>query len=128
LILALCAASLARSATGAGPAGVHRTTLQSLDFPGSGYRTVTVRTVIDPGSMVPSHRHPGIEIGYLTAGRARLDEAGAEARTLVAGDSFAIPSRTVHSVRNSGRGPLTILSTYVVDKAAPLSIPSSARR
>jgi quercetin dioxygenase-like cupin family protein len=116
--LALCLQS------GGAFAGVHKTTLQSQDFPPPIYRTVTVDTVIDRGSVVAPHTHPGLETAFIVAGKARLEVAGASPRTLSAGQSFAIPRMTVHSVTNIGTGPLTIVSTYVVDKSKPISSPA----
>ena len=40
------------------------------------------------------------------------------------GDSFAIPPRTVHSVKNTGGGALTMLSTYVVEQGQPIASPA----
>lgn len=116
----LALAALAGSAS----AAVHKTTVQSHDFPPPMYRTVTVRTVIDKASMVAPHTHPGLEMAYVLSGEGRLQVAGAAARTLRSGDSFSIPGKTVHSVTNIGAGPLTIVSTYVVDKSKPISSPA----
>ena len=107
---------------------VHKTTLQSQDFPSPIYRTVTVDTLIDRGDMVAPHTHPGLETAYIVTGKARLKIAGAPARTLTEGQSFAIPRMTVHSVTNIGATPLRIVSTYVVDKSKPISSPATMPR
>lgn len=102
----------------------HKTTLQQQDFPGSTYRTVTVRTVIDPNGQVAAHTHPGAEMGYVLSGRGAVNVRGARSQPLAPGDSFSIPPGVVHSVRNMGRGPMTLLSTYVVNKSRPIASPA----
>jgi quercetin dioxygenase-like cupin family protein len=102
---------------------IQRSTLQDLPFPGPAYHTVTTKAVVPQGSRVPPHTHPGIEMAYIAAGSAELSVEGQPARALHAGDSFAIPKGTVHSVRNVGTDDLVLISTYVVDKAAPLVQP-----
>ena len=107
-------------------AAVHKTQLQSVDFPDPTFRTVTVRTVIDPGDQVKPHTHPGLEMAYVISGKGRLMRAGAPQRLLNAGDSFSMPEGTVHSVTNVGHSPLTIVSTYVVNRNKPLASPAPA--
>jgi quercetin dioxygenase-like cupin family protein len=106
------------------PSAVHRTPLQDQDFPPPSLHTVTVRVVVDRGGEVTPHTHPGVEMGYVLAGHAMLKIAGSPDRTLAAGDSFSVPPRIVHSVRNTGPGALTLLSTYVVEKGEPIASPA----
>lgn len=130
--LSLCLAALAAlsmapgalSSTAQAQEGYHRTTLQRQDFPGATYQTVTVRTVIDRGAQVPPHTHPGAEMAYVLAGKGALSVKGAPTQRLAAGDSFSIPEGEVHAVRNMGPGPLTLLSTYVVERAKPIASPA----
>jgi quercetin dioxygenase-like cupin family protein len=123
LTAALAAVTLAPAA-GAQPSAVHKATLQDQPFPPPRYHTVTVRTVVDPAGLVAPHTHPGLEMGYVLEGRALLKVAGQPPRSLAAGDSFAIPVRTVHSVQNAGSGALTMLSTYVVERGQPIASPA----
>jgi len=109
---------------GAQSSAVHKTTLQDRPFPAPQYHTATVRTVVDPGGQVMPHTHPGLEVGYVLGGRAVVKISGLPPLSLSAGDSFAVPRRTVHSVENTGPGALTILSTYVVDKDQPIASPA----
>ena len=122
LFFPILAAGLA-SAAGAQASAVHRTPLQDLPFPPPIYHTATIKAVVDPGGAVMPHTHPGIEMAYIASGKAIVTVAGQAARTLAAGDSFSIPSGTVHSVKNAGPGPLVMISTYVVDKSKPLVQP-----
>jgi quercetin dioxygenase-like cupin family protein len=122
-LAALFALSLAPPA-GAQPSAVHKTTLQDTPFPPPVYHTVTVKTLVDPGGEVAPHTHPGLEMGYVLDGQATLNVSGQPLRSLGAGDSFTIPPRTVHSVQNTGPGPLTMLSTYVVELGQPIASPA----
>lgn len=106
------------------PDTVHKTTLQDQPFPAPVYHSVTMRTVVDAGGEVLPHTHPGIEMGYVLEGHAVLQVAGQPPRSLSVGDSFSIPARTVHSVQNAGPGPLTMLSTYVVEQGQPIASPA----
>ena len=123
LAAALAAITLAPAAS-AQPGAVHKTTLQDQPFPPPKYHTVTVRTVVDAGGLVAPHTHPGLEMGYVLKGQAELKVAGQTARTLYDGDSFAIPARTIHSVKNTGPGALTMVSTYVVERGQPIASPA----
>jgi quercetin dioxygenase-like cupin family protein len=124
LRLTALAALLLASAAAAQPNTVHKTTLQDAPFPPPAYHSATVRTVVDPGGEVAPHTHPGVEMGYVLEGNAVLSVRGQPPRSLAAGDSFSIPPRTVHSVKNAGPGALTMLSTYVVLKGQPIASPA----
>lgn len=104
---------------------VKRATLQVQPFPGPVLHTIMTRAKIAAGGEVPSHTHPGIEMGYVAAGEAVLSRKGQADLRLKAGDSFSIPQGLVHSLKNAGRGPLVVISTYVVDQNKPLVIPAS---
>ena len=106
------------------PQAVHKTTLQTQDFPPPNLHTVTVRTVVGSGGLVARHTHPGVEMAYIADGHALVKIGGRPDQTLTAGGSFSVPPGTPHSVRNTGAGPLTIISTYVVDKAKPIASPA----
>lgn len=116
--LMLATAALAQTDT------VHRTTLQEQQFPEPKYHTITVRTVIDPGGTVAAHTHPGAEMAYVESGSATLTLAPAAPRTLAAGDSFTIVQGTIHALTNAGKTPLTVISTYVVERGMPVAIPA----
>jgi quercetin dioxygenase-like cupin family protein len=103
---------------------VHKTTLQTVAFPGAGYHSVLVRTNVDPGGLVARHTHPGLELGYIVSGDAIVSLDGRPPQRLQSGGSFAVPARTPHSVKNVGLGELTIVSTYVVDPAEPIARPA----
>ncbi len=110
-------------ATGAYAEPVTRTVIQEQPITTPEIRAVTVKTVIQAGGQTPQHTHPGVEMAYVVGGNAVLRIKGKSDWKLSGGDSFSVPRDTVHSVRNSGTGPLTIVSTYVVDKDQPMVIP-----
>jgi quercetin dioxygenase-like cupin family protein len=124
---AVLAASVLAGAAGLALAAapeVRKTTLQQQPFPGPPLHTLLVRTEIPKGGVVAPHTHPGVEMAYVAAGEALVSIKGAPDRRLKPGDSFSVPEGVVHSVRDAGDGPLTIVSTYVVDAGKPIASPA----
>jgi quercetin dioxygenase-like cupin family protein len=107
------------------PSAIHRTTLQDEAFPPAPLHTVMIKTVIDVGGEVTPHSHPGLEMAYIVEGEATVTIYSMGPLALSAGGSFAVPPDFVHSVSNSGQGPLTVVSTYVVNQTLPISTPAS---
>jgi quercetin dioxygenase-like cupin family protein len=122
--LTLMTAASAQTQVQAQPSAITRTTLQSHDFPGAVYRSELMRVELAKGGTVARHTHPGLELTYVQNGQALLKVAGQPDRTLKTGDSFSTTEGTPHSVTNTGPGVLTLISTYVVDKAKPLATPA----
>jgi quercetin dioxygenase-like cupin family protein len=120
---AVCGLAAAAAAPGLAQP-VRKTTLQEQGFPGPPNHTVLVRTVIAAGAEVAPHTHPGAEMAYVATGVARVSIAGQPARTLRPGGSFSVPPGVPHRVRNAGPGSLTIVSTYVVARDAPIATPA----
>ena len=116
-------AAIASSAS-AQPGAIHRQPLQTADFPGNGLHSVMVRTTIDRGGVIAPHVHAGLELAFVASGEVEVTIAAAPARRVAAGQSFQVPPRTRHSVRNVGSHAATITSTYIVDPAAPLATPA----
>jgi quercetin dioxygenase-like cupin family protein len=75
---------------------------------------------IDAGVAVPRHTHPGVESAYCLDGSAELSIKGQPDRTIKAGDSFQVPTETVHSAK-VGDKPVKIVVTYTVEKDKPLA-------
>src|SRR5215471_2698402 len=94
---------------------MHRAPLEEQAYP-AGYHSVTVKTTVDKGGTVLPHTHPGIENSYILEGQGTLKIAGQPDRMVKAGDSFAIPAATVHSLVNTGPGAITIITTYILEK------------
>lgn len=108
----------------AAAAPIQKTTLQTQEFPGPVNHTVLVRTVIAKGATVAPHTHPGVEMAYVADGQALVKIEGRADQTLGPGGSFSVPKAVAHSVRNVGPGPLTVVSTYVVDRTKPIATPA----
>ncbi|MDB5446712.1 MAG: hypothetical protein JWQ97_2029 [Phenylobacterium sp.] len=103
---------------------VQKTTVQEQPFPGPIDHTVMVRTLVAGGAEVAPHTHPGVEMAYVADGQALVSIAGRPDQKVAAGGSFSVPNHVVHSVRNTGGGPLTMISTYVVDRRKPIATPA----
>jgi quercetin dioxygenase-like cupin family protein len=103
--------------------GFHRTELQRHDISIRGWEAVQMRIDIDPGMIVPNHRHPGEEVVYVLAGSIEYRLEGRPPVTLKAGDVLLIPKGVVHNVKNVGRDNASEVSTYIVEKGKPLAEP-----
>ncbi len=118
LALAMCGPAFGQATA------VHKDTLQDVAFPPPSRHSVLVHTSVDVGGTVLPHTHPGLELGYIESGSATVSIHGRADQHLSAGQSFAVPPQTVHSVKNTGNTPLVIISTYVVDKDKPIASPA----
>jgi quercetin dioxygenase-like cupin family protein len=133
-MIAKIAAALLATAAGLAPLAlataqpVQKTTLQEQPFPGPIDHTVMVRTVVARGAQVAPHTHPGVEMAYVAGGKAVVSIAGRPDLEVSAGGSFSVPNQVVHSVRNTGEGELTMVSTYVVDRRKPIASPAPRPR
>jgi quercetin dioxygenase-like cupin family protein len=103
--------------------GVHRTELQRHDISVPGWEAVQVRIDIDPGSIVPNHKHPGEEVVYVLDGSLEYRLEGSPPVTLKAGGVLFIPKGVVHNVKNVGRDNASEVSIYIVEKGKPLAEP-----
>jgi len=100
----LCAAAgFAATAVGEAnaqmPAGIKRTILSKTDMPDGKYVALLAEVEIDAGVAVPRHTHPGIESAYCLDGSAQLSIKGQPDRMVKQGDSFQVPTETVHSAK-----------------------------
>ena len=82
---------------------------------------VQVLTEIPAGVASGWHMHPGEEVGYLLAGRVRMEIKDRPTLTLEAGDPFLIPPRTPHNALDLGPETGQMLSTYIVEADEPLA-------
>ena len=108
----------------AATSGVTRKILSQIDGPVSGYVTVLVEAIIEPGVLVARHTHPGIESAYVLEGGFELPIQGQPTRTIKAGDGFQIPPDTPHAGGKPGDTRSRVLITYVVEKGKPLASPA----
>jgi quercetin dioxygenase-like cupin family protein len=103
--------------------GFKRKILQKAEYPGDKYVCLLIEVDFDPEAFASSHRHPGVESGYLVSGSSTLSVKGQPDRILRAGDGYQIPPETPHSIRN-GPDQSTIVLTVVVEKDKPLTSPA----
>ena len=121
----LCAAAgFAATAVGEAnaqmPAGIKRSILSKTDMPDGKYVALLAEVEIDAGVAVPRHTHPGIESAYCLDGSAQLSIKGQPDRMVKQGDSFQVPTETVHSAKIGDR-PFKLVVTYTVEKDKPLA-------
>ena len=125
---ALCAvAGFAATAVGEANAqmraGIKRTIFSKTDMPDGKYVALLVAVEIDAGVSVPRHTHPGVESAYCLDGSAELSTKGQPDRMVKTGDSFQVPTETVHSAK-IGDKPFKLVVTYTVEKDKPLATPA----
>ena len=105
------------------PGGITRRILSRIDGPTPDFETVIALAEIEPGFHVPRHIHPGIESATIVEGEAVVSIDGLEDRAVGAGDAVQIAARTPHQLQN-GDKPLRIVSTYILEKGQPISLPA----
>jgi quercetin dioxygenase-like cupin family protein len=103
-----------------------RDILERHDQSGIAGKEIVAGTALIPaGAAIGFHTHPGDEIGYLLKGTLTLKTKGQADRVLHAGDSFFNVRGAVHSVAaEPGEEGGTVVSTWIVDKDAPLATPA----
>ena len=63
-----------------------------------GQKTLMVEFRLQKGAVLPKHKHPHEQIGYLVSGRLDLT-IGNETRRQEPGDSWCIPDNTEHGAK-----------------------------
>lgn len=126
IALAACAAIL----FGAGTAGAafgadqaKRTILNQIDIAGTDRIAEIGIGEATSGASIGLHSHPGEELGYVLSGTAVLKVPGKPDREIRAGDTYTLPTGTVHNVVSVG-GTSRVLVVWIVDKSKPLSTPA----
>lgn len=76
----------------------------SKPFPGltrrvlaSSAKLMLIEHTMEKGSVFPEHNHPHEQLAYLLSGQIIVEMGGAQF-TVVAGDSFVVPSDVYHKV------------------------------
>jgi len=85
--------------------GVHRRTMAMTD------EVMLCEFFIQRESVVPSHQHMNDQVGYVVFGSIEMT-IGDMTRTLMPGDSYAIPGGVVHGAR-------AIIDSLVIDVFSP---------
>lgn len=115
---------LAGTAAAAQEKGVSRKDLSRHDLSNPGHEAIQMEVTLEPKAEVPKHKSPGEEIVYVLRGVVEYRLEGQPAARLNRGDSLFIPDGAVHSVKNVGAGPVTLINTYLVTKGKPLLEPT----
>ena len=124
--ISILAAGLLLALTGALAAqapAITRTVLQRADVSWAGHEVVTAKADFPVNGSTGKHTHPGEEVSYVSEGTISLEVAGSAAKTLKAGDTFIIPSGTVHNATATGGAKAVVIANYFVEKGKPLTTP-----
>jgi quercetin dioxygenase-like cupin family protein len=104
--------------------GAKRTVLTQMDLSGiPGHEGVMVVTELAPGAKEPRHTHPGDIFAFVQEGTITVSMEGKPTATVKQGEVFVVPAGTVHSGENTGKTPVKVLVTFVVEKGKPLTTP-----
>jgi quercetin dioxygenase-like cupin family protein len=72
-----------------------------------GQRLTLALVELDPGSVVPEHRHDNEQVGILVEGSFEM-RVGDETRMLERGDTWCIPPEVPHEVRVGPQGAVVV--------------------
>ncbi len=116
----------AQGATSASSGGVTRKILSQTDGPAPGYTTILVEAIIEAGTKVGAHTHPGIESAYCLEGGLEVPIKGQPTRMIKPGEAVQIPPETPHAGGAAPTAKTRLIITYVVEKGKPLATPVSS--
>jgi quercetin dioxygenase-like cupin family protein len=103
---------------------IKRTILQKADVPGTNLEVVLGMAEISANANVGRHTHPGPEEGTVTEGELILMIEGEPERSNKVGDSYQVPTGTIHDAKTGGGKPAKVIAVYVVPKGQPLATPA----
>ena len=69
----------------------------SFDLLSSGKKSMITKMNYKIGDIVPLHKHPNEQAGYVISGKIRLQFENID-QVITAGDSYVIPENVAHSV------------------------------
>lgn len=78
-----------------------------------------------PGATTGRHTHPGDEYATVLEGTLEIVVDNQPRRRVTAGESYHNARNVVHETRNAGKEEARVISTFVIDKGQPISIPVS---
>ncbi len=101
-----------------------RTVLQQADVPGTTDMQVIVSLLeMPPGSSIPLHTHPGVEIAVVLDGATAVSNNGEQLR-FTPGLSVQFPQGLVHGgFTITGHSTFRAITTQVVEKGKPVITP-----
>ncbi len=100
--------------------------IRTVPVPGSETMVVVVsRLNVPVGATIPLHTHPGDE-HTVVLGAARATAPNGQEIAFEAGQTLHFPMGQVHGgLTNVGDAPMVAITTHVVDKTKPLSVPAN---
>ena len=84
---------------------------------------VLISVTLEPGASSPVHWHPGDCYATVIEGTIEVRFEGKEPRRLSAGEVQASLGKPVHQFVNVGDKPARLLTTLVVEKGKPRTVP-----
>jgi len=117
---------LALAAAGAAAQEVTQEQIRTVPVPGSENMVVVVsRLTVPVGATIPLHTHPGDE-HVVVLGPARATAPNGQEITFEAGQTIHFPMGQVHGgLTNVGDAPMVAITTHVVDRTQPMSVPAN---
>lgn len=106
--------------------GIKRIPLQRVELSDVPGKTAVMGIAeIQPGTAAGRHSHPGYEMGYMLEGTSIMQFDGEPPKEIKAGESYVIPSGTIHDARAVGDKPARVIAIYIVDTDKPLATPAA---
>lgn len=91
-------------------------------YPDTAPEITVLRITIGPGSQLPMHSHPVINVGYLVSGELVVHTANGETLHLAAGDPIVELVDKPHYGSNPGSEPAVIVVFYAGTAGTPLTV------
>lgn len=106
-------------------APMKRTMLLKTDLAGiEGKEGMLVLVEFAPGAVTQAHYHSGEELAYLLEGTVSMEVQGKSPVTFKPGDTFHLPPKQVHRVKNlSATVPAKALTFTIAEKGQPDTVP-----
>lgn len=124
LTIGIALGMIGTQALNAEQAAMKRTVLIKTDLSGiEGKEAVLALVEFMPGAATDPHYHPGEELAYLLEGTVSMEMKGKPAITVKPGDTFHLPPRQVHRVKNfSVTTPAKALTFTISEQGQPATI------
>jgi quercetin dioxygenase-like cupin family protein len=106
------------------PPQVKRNILLKQDMSIPDREAVMALVELPPGSAEGRHTHPAEVYAFVQEGTISLENEGAPAVTLKAGDIFHILPGKVHQAINNGSVTARLAAVFIAEKGKPLATPA----
>lgn len=91
-------------------------------YPETAPEITMLRITIPPGSQLPMHSHPVINVGYLVSGKLVVHTEDGETLHLAAGDPIVELVNKPHYGSNPGSEPAVIVVFYAGTAGTPVTV------